>query len=275
MDNGDPLERWTQEILGTGRASRGTQAIRRAFLVLRVVALGRDSGRGLSTISSETGLTRPTVRRILTALIAEGAVEQRPRTQRYRAPQYAELLELLSHASPLLRETNMVLDEAADAIGDNVSLTMRNGLETVCVARRLGSYPVQVVSLGIGVRRPIFDTSSSIAILSTLDADEARSILAKTQQRSPGHKPDIDVVMERVEEARARGYAYREQGIVPGTRALSIPTGPRPGPASTILTVTAIARRITPQRIDTVVELMRQCAGKLDALIYSDQPISA
>ncbi|GAA4333125.1 hypothetical protein GCM10023144_24050 [Pigmentiphaga soli] len=162
---------------------------------------------------------------------------------------------------------SLLLDEAADEIGDTVSLTVRSGLETVCVARRLGSYPIQVRSMGIGVRRPIGVSSSSIAILSTLTKREALQIVRQNGGRFDDTKVTIDEIMEKVERARACEYAFLERGLVHGTRALSIPIRSRKGPACATLTVTAITRRIPQQRVNSIVDVLRGCAVKMADLI--------
>ena len=61
----------------------GTQSIQRAVAVLRILATARDTGLGLTEISKQAELTRPTTHRILCVLVAEGIVEQRPGTRRY------------------------------------------------------------------------------------------------------------------------------------------------------------------------------------------------
>jgi DNA-binding IclR family transcriptional regulator len=76
-------DEWIDEVVEAGDSPPGTQSIRRAFLVLRVVSAS-DSGLGLNDVATATGLTRSTAHRVLSALIAEGAVEQNQRTQRGR-----------------------------------------------------------------------------------------------------------------------------------------------------------------------------------------------
>src|ERR1051325_10509950 len=61
----------------------GTQSIQRAVAVLRLLATAREPGLGLTEIATQAELTRPTTHRILSILVAEGIVEQRPGTRRY------------------------------------------------------------------------------------------------------------------------------------------------------------------------------------------------
>lgn len=61
----------------------GAQAIRRALAVLRILAAGRETGLPLADVVNATGLTRPTVHRIVHVLIEEGIVERHEKTGRY------------------------------------------------------------------------------------------------------------------------------------------------------------------------------------------------
>jgi DNA-binding IclR family transcriptional regulator len=255
---------WIDAVVEGGDPPKGTQSIRRAFLVLRVVSIGKEGGHGLNDIATATGLSRPTVHRVLTALIAEGAVEQRPKTQRYLASKYLNVAALRPAASPLLNAANPFLDEAVERIGDTLSLTLRSGFETICVARRLGSYPIQVLSLGVGVRRPIGISASSIALLSSLSPAGARKILTKNQAHLQGNGTNVRDSLHTVSRARERGYAFRERGLVQGTKAVSIAFGKHRGEALATLTVTAIAHRLPASRVATVVDHLRDCATSIE-----------
>ncbi|HEY0849316.1 MAG TPA: IclR family transcriptional regulator [Bradyrhizobium sp.] len=260
----DRASRWIDELVEGGDPPRGTQSIHRAFLVLRVVSIGKEGGHGLNDIATATGLTRPTVHRVLAALMAEGAVEQRPKTQRYLASKYLNVAALRPAASPLLNAANPFLDEAVEKIGDTVSLTLRSGLETICVARRLGSYPIQILSLGVGVRRPIGISASGIALLSSLSPGGARKILTKNQAHLRANGTNVRESMQSVVRARERGYALRERGLVQGTKAVSIAFSRYRGEALATLTVTAIAHRLPTSRVTTVVEHLRDCAASIE-----------
>ena len=124
----------------------GTQSIQRALAVLRILATARESGLGLSEISMHAGLTRPTTHRILSVLVAEGIVEQRLGTRRYVVGEQIPLLALSRRTrDPLLDIVSPHLRAAVGEFGDTGFFTRRVGLETVCVARELGTYPIQAL----------------------------------------------------------------------------------------------------------------------------------
>lgn len=255
--------KWIKAITEAGDAPSGTQSIRRAFLVMRVVSAYRDTGLGLNDIATATGLTRPTTHRVLNALVAEGAVEQNPRTLRYFAHRFLDTDSMRPLPSPLLSAAGPHLDHAAEEIGDTLFFTLRSGLDTLCVARRFGSYPIQVMVLGVGVRRPLGFSASSTALLAAMPLSRAKDILTRNQAHLRAHGHTLESELAVIRKARRLGYAFREKGLVAGTRALSVAFGKSGGEALATLTVTAISRRLPLQRIETVVDRLNQCAAEI------------
>jgi hypothetical protein len=145
----------------------GTQSIQRAVAVLRILATARDTGLGLTEISVQAALPHPTAHRILRILIAEGIVEQKPGTRRYVIGEQIPLLALSRRTrDPLLDVVVPHLKAAVGEIGDAGFFTRRAGFDTVCVARQLGAYPVQVLAWDVGERRPLGVSNAGVAILS-------------------------------------------------------------------------------------------------------------
>lgn len=246
--------------------SDGTQSIQRALMVLRILATAREAGFGLTEIARQAGLTRPTAHRILRILVAEGIVEQRSRTRRYAVGEQIPLLALSRPAgSPLLAAALPHLNAVVDAIGDTGFLTLRTGLDTVCLARRFGSYPIQVLALDVGDRRPLGVSSAGFAMLASLDPQQARSIVIQNRPRLPSYGVALDEVLQSVAYARTHGYALRDRGLVPGTRAVSVTIGEAGGEAVAALTIAAIARRLPHARVAAVVERLRAHVAQIEA----------
>lgn len=252
---------------------RGTQSIHRAIGVLRVLAMAREAGYGLTEVASLTGLTRPTARRILFALIEEGLVEQKPQTRRYAVGEQIQLLALSRpRRSPLVDVAGPLLDTLGRSIGDTLFLTQRTGLDTVCVARRLGAYPVQVLPLGVGDRRPLGVSSSGLALLAAMNEEEALAILGQNAPRLPSYGADLDMAARWVGEARRLGYAVRDRGLVPGTRALSVVIRTARGEAFAALTCAGIVRRMSQARMEAIADDLREAAGRIGETLARPAP---
>src|SRR6185369_18040099 len=102
-----------------------------------------------------------------------------------------------------------VLERTSQEIGDTLFLTVRTGNDTLCVDRRIGSYPIQVLSIEIGARRPLGVSSAGVAILAALPAQEARKIVAANEARFLPYRTDTSTVLAQIAAARRRGYNMR------------------------------------------------------------------
>jgi DNA-binding IclR family transcriptional regulator len=200
----------------------GAQAIRRAHAVLRILAAGRETGLPLNDVVAATGLTRPTVHRILHVLIEEGIVERHEKTGRYAiGGQVGELALARSSRSPLLVAADDVMRRTSRQVGDTLFLTVRTGNDTLCVDRRIGAYPIQVLSIEVGARRPLGVSSAGVAILAAMPANEARKIVAANEARLVAYRTTVPMVLGQIAAARRRGYNLREVGLVQGTKSIS------------------------------------------------------
>lgn len=265
----DRADQWVRALTAPQDRPDGTQSIRRAFLVLRILATAGTSGLALIEIARAAGLAAPTAHRVLAALAAEGTVEQRPRTRRYALATQLDLAPRTA-SSPLLAAAATVLGEAAEEIGDTLFLTVRDGLETVCVARRLGSYPIQVLALEVGATRPLGVSSAGIAMLGTLRPAVARRLIMQNRRHLPSYGMTIDDSVAAVAQARADGYALRERGLVAGTRAVSLAFARRDVQAWAALTVAAVNRRMQPPRLVAVIDQLKIYADRIEQSLQKE-----
>ena len=239
----------------------GAQSIRRAVRILRILAAGQERGVRLTDIVSESELNRSTAHRILRVLVEEGAVEQDPDTQRYMIGQEVSLLGLARVARfPIKSIAEPYLRYLCEQVGDTAYLTIRSGFDSICVDRKTGPYPVKVLSIEVGARRPLGVGVGGLALLACLSEGDAIDIIKANEQRLARHKLSVGRLAERVRAARAKGYAYTEVGVVPGTRALAVPVWGEDGEAAAAISIAAIADRMPAARVSGLVGLMREQA---------------
>jgi DNA-binding IclR family transcriptional regulator len=239
----------------------GAQSIRRALRVLRILAAGQEQGVRLTDIVDEARLTRPTVHRILGVLIEEQAVEQDPATRRYMIGQEVSLLGLARTARfPIRAVADPYLRHLSEQVGDTIFLTIRSGVDSICVDRKLGTYPVKVMSIEVGARRPLGVGVGGLALLAFLPEKECAAIIKSNAQRLAQHALSAGKLQERVRATRARGYAYTPVGVMRGTSALSVPVLDKSGEPVAAISVAAIASRMPQQRVAELVSLLGEQA---------------
>jgi DNA-binding IclR family transcriptional regulator len=247
---------------------QGGQAIRRALTVLRILAAGRETGVPLSEVVRTTSLTRPTVHRIAQVLIEEGIVERSAQTGRYAiGRQVPELALARQSRSPLLVAAEPYLAQASTQLGDTLFLTVRTGLDTLCVARRIGSYPIQVLSIEVGARRPLGVSSAGVAVLAAMPAPEARKIVLANEARFMAYRTDLPTVLGQIRLARRRGYNLRDTGLVQGTKSLSAWIRSPDGQPAAAITLSAVRNRLGPRRAIEVSDVLIAAARDIERAI--------
>lgn len=249
---------------------QGAQAIRRALAVLRILAAGRETGLPLADVVQATGLTRPTVHRIVHALIEEGIVERSGKTGRYAiGNQVPELALARPSRSPLLAASDEVLRRTSERVGDTLFLTVRTGNDTLCVDRRIGAYPIKVLSIEVGARRPLGVSSAGVAILAALPAQEVRKIVTANEARFAAYRTDAAAVLAQIAAARRRGYNLREVGLVQGTKSISTWIKTIDGRPAAAMTVSAVRARLGPRREQEVAEILLDASHEIERALLS------
>jgi DNA-binding IclR family transcriptional regulator len=215
-----------------------------------------------------TALTRPTVHRIVQVLIEEGIVERSDRTGRYAiGRQVPELALARPSRSPLLVAADPYLTEASAQLCDTLFLTVRTGLDTLCVARRIGRYPIQVLSIEVGARRPLGVSSAGVAILAAMPSADARRIVLVNEARLKAYRTNISTVLGQIKLARRRGYNLRDVGLVQGTKSLSAWIRSPDGQPAGAITLSAVRNRLSPRRAIEVADVLVATARRIETAI--------
>lgn len=252
----------------TGQPRSGAQSVRRAIAVLRILAAGREAGLSLADVVKATGLSRPTAHRIVNVLVEEGIAEQRHKTKRYAiGHQVLELALARPSRTSFAALAEPYLSDVAQTVGDTAFLTIRTGMDALCVARVIGTYPVQVLSIEVGARRPLGVSSAGVVMLADLPLSEAREIIQKNANRFDGYRTNPAAALEQVAVARRSGYAVHHAGLVPGTKAVSAAIRAPDGSPYAAITIAAINARLRPQREAEVGETLRGVALTIETLL--------
>ena len=240
-----------------GRLS-GTQSIERALTLMREIAAHNRTGSRLLDLANRTGLQRPTVHRMLKCLTLENMVQQDPDSHRYYLGPMVFELGLTAAPRYNLREIcHPSMNRIAEATGDTVFLTQRSGLDSVCVDRHEGAFPIKTFTLEIGMRRPLGVGTGSLAILSALPEEEVRHIVNANAPRLPEYGLTPTSLLGQVKRAQKLGYAVREMPTLAGVRSVGHALHNQGGVAFAALSVSAISSRMSEKRVVELAALLR------------------
>jgi DNA-binding IclR family transcriptional regulator len=234
----------------------GSQSIARAVELLAGVAGRTETGARLSELAEATGLHVATARRIMQALVAEGLLAFNVKTKVYTVG--PAIFAFAVQGNPWFSSRDLfvpAVDRIARRTQDTTLFSIRSGNEAICLARREGDFPIRVMTLEKGSRRPLGAGSGSLAILAFLPEEERRAILAQCAPLYEPYRLSAAYLSKAVAETRLAGYSFNPGRIIDGVYGLGVPIL-KDGVAVGSVSVAAIASRMTPERRREIVAII-------------------
>jgi DNA-binding IclR family transcriptional regulator len=249
----------------------GAQSVHRALSLLHVVGLlAQESpqGVGLAEIAQVVSRPKPSIHRLLSALVDLGYVERVPASSGYRLGIQSQVLGGLAQASadPVVVAARQSLRRIAQTTGDTAHLTLRAGSYAICALREDGPQAGASDALMVGDRHPLGYGAGSLAIMAGLPDTEIEEVLQSNAGIPATRYPRMSdaVVRELVAEARDRGAAVNPGLLALGSWAVGVVIAePRTAPRAALSVATSEAR-LSGARRTRIVELLREEAGRIE-----------
>lgn len=241
----------------------GVQSLDRAVSLLRLVATSYKEGIRLKTLVQTSNLPQPTVHRLLRQLIAGGLVTQ-DQNRHYRLGHFAYELGLAAASQYGLKEMcTPYIAAVAEETGDTAFLSTRSGEDAFCLERHEGIYPIKVLPVEVGHRRPLGIGGGGLALLAFLPEPERENVLTKiAPQLGQFSGLDAAVLREHIVQARKAGYAVISNYAVTGVTSIGYPVFDRYGSVIAAISVSGISSRMGGDRKKMIVTcLQNQCSA--------------
>lgn len=199
------------------------QVIDRAFSILELI-----SNRGtvaLKDIYSALGLNKASTLRIVTALTANGYLE------RDESGFYSLSFKAYEVGIRAIRRVDYItfireaLDQMSSELNAIAQFSVRQQTELLCLESFDLTHSNFSVYTCVGQRSQLYATSAGKAILSTYTDDEIRELWERLDIRAftPNTITSLDRFMEKIHEARLRGFALDEEEHEPGLFCIGAP----------------------------------------------------
>jgi DNA-binding IclR family transcriptional regulator len=259
------------------RPGDGTRSIRKAFAVLRALADGGADGLGFPDLLRKCGMPRPTVYRILSGLVDERVVVRIPGSERYTLGPVTYELGLAASPGFGLREICApFVEKMARHTGDTAFLTLRSGLDCVCIDRQSGSFPIKTLTIDVGARRPLGVGLGSIAILGALPVVEREAVMRANAPRYRAMGAHIaDRVRLLAKHVSKDGFGATASDFIDGVGGYAViirhPAARRPFAA---LSVASLVSRMPASRGKEILPLLRACTRKVEVALASAHDLS-
>jgi IclR family pca regulon transcriptional regulator len=222
------------------------EALARGLEVLRSFRPERRVST-LSEIAADTGLARPTVRRILMTLIALGYVRNADRGY-VLAPRVLELGMTYINSLEMWDVARPHLEKLVGQTNESSSMAQLDEGDIVYVAR-VAVPKIVTLSVSIGTRFPAIATSMGKVLLAAQDFNTLDHLWEEPSRSgiTPRSQPTPNELFRELREVRAKGWALADQDLAPGIR--SIATGIRDADGEVVAAV-----NVTVHAAETSVE---------------------
>lgn len=248
---------------------QGAQVVGRVASLLRLVGK-KPEGSSIAGLVRESGLTRPTVHRLLSSLAAEGLLDHDARSGNWiLGPEIFLLRSVAAARFPVEDLARPSLRRLAEETGESAFYSIRRGQEAVCVLREEGSFPVRSFVLHEGVRFPLGVASAGTAIMAFLPEEERDAILSGWDQHAGGFATghSLELVRGNLERTRLHGFAVNPGLVLEGSWGMGAAVFDQLGRPVGALSLTGIEPRFRPERQEFLGKLLMEEAHRMSSTL--------
>ncbi|MCP8883772.1 helix-turn-helix domain-containing protein [Devosia sp. XJ19-1] len=222
----------------------------------------------ITDVAQRTGLERATARRCLLTLAHLGYASYDGKFFQL-TPRVLNLGHSYLAATPLPRLIQPFLEELAHATSESTSAAVLEGPDILYVARA-STRRVMSINLGAGARLPAYCTSMGRTLLAALPADEAQTILDRSEivAYTERTKADMATITTELAVVAAQGFAVIDQELELGLCSIAVPLYNAAGQVVAAINIGAqTARAPTSRMIAHFLPLMRKVQAEVRPLL--------
>ncbi len=251
---------------GLSENSAGSQSIDRALALLTLVAGHAGEEVPMPVLTRETGLSRPTVRRIMLALMRNGYIEQTPQGGYFPGPECIVVGNMAARRHNILDASMDSLIALAEQSGDSSFVSVRRGSYSVCLHREEGSYPIRTHVLQPGNRHPLGIGAGAMAILSGLPENEIEEVIAATREEVKTKFPGFDdaYLYNELAASQRRGWSLNPGMYVANSWAVGVPVRSPDNEVVGSLSIAAIDSRMGEKRQSALAGMLTLQAARTE-----------
>lgn len=240
------------------------QSAERIFRVLEILA---DNGEmGLMELSTELGLHKSTVHRLLMSLICMGYAKQNEKNQKYTltyklvnmSGKILERMDIVEIAKPYLERLSAISGEA-------VHLVRRDGSDILYIHKieaKVGT--IRMVS-HVGMIHPMYCSGVGKAIMATLPEKEVKKIwdASVIEQKTDKTIVTFEDMMATLEEVRKNGYALDDEENEEGVRCIAASLRGYGKSVKYAFSISGPVSRMTKERVEELAVDIKKVQAEL------------
>ena len=238
------------------------QSVDRAVSLLQ--ALARRGAAGVTELSTDVGVHKSTVFRLLATLEARGLVEQDGERGRYRLGQTVRWLAAGAVGGiDVAASARALAQELAGNVGETVNVVVSDGLEVTTVDQAAGGSIVSS-SDWVGKRGPLHATAAGKVFLAAMTPEQSSAVLRRGLPRfTEATITDPSVLRGQLAEVRTRGWASVVEEHELGLVVLAAPLRDADDAVVGALTVGGPSYRVNATTLPGLTGLLLDTAARI------------
>lgn len=236
------------------------QSVEKSLEILELLSGNKyNGGISISELSSELGLGKSTVHRIVETLEAKGYLNQDIQTKDYLLSwKLFELGNTIPRKRNLFNIDGRILQELCDKFQETINIGVREN-DCVVTINKISSSNVLIANLQLGARESLHATAMGKALISEMTKEEIVDLLGEGPYDSFTSKTikDINQLMEDITFSNERGYCLDSEEFSPGLTCISVPLRNYANEIIAAISVSGATVRMTDKKIEKVSEELK------------------
>ncbi len=228
-----------------------------------IETIAENGQSGIKGISGKTGFPPATIHRIVSSLVKRHYLRQDPITKTYSLSfRFLELgttvqeqFDLPAISRPHLQRLMVETDESAN-------LAILDGDEMVYLEQVRNDKSILKTFTRLGARAPLYSTGVGKIFMSLWSATELDAYLMRTHIESftPDTLVNRDDIRKEMTGIAKKGFSLDNEEMETGVRCVATLVFDHNQNPVAAISISGAAVRITPEKIDFLVEKVKQCA---------------
>ncbi len=241
----------------------GAKVIHKALDILLLFKEKKEP-LGVTEISKQLGLPKPTVSRILNTLFQRGFLVRDRENQKYfLSPIFYSFASVVSERNELISVAKEEMEAISRTFRETVHLNVLDNGERLCVLVFDSPQTLKAV-MPVGQRSPLYCGGSSKAIFAFLEDEEIEEIISRgLSPVTENTITDPERLREEVARIRKRGYAVSHGERVRGVTSISAPIFSKSGVVIGSLTVSVPTVRHTLELEERIAARLKEASAKI------------
>lgn len=217
------------------------ESVDEALGLLSLVA--QAPGLGVTELSKRSGITKARAFRLLSTLEERGFVQRQAEGAVYQLGSASLLIGMAAVAQvSLVRQAAKYLESLGARFNENVQVRIRDGLETVCVARWESAHDLRIHT-SIGSKRPLHAGASGKLLLAFAPDAVAEQALGADLPKFTPRTPSRSKLTQELARIRKQDYAVSHGEISADVVSVAAPVRDGSGQVMAAISIAAPASR--------------------------------